>query len=159
MSFFQSVIQADPRFHSTARCADLALLEPVTRAAVLAIQAEAAALGQPVMVFETYRSQERQTLLYAQHATQLKTVGVHHFGLACDLVRLVDGEPSWKPSYMFLGPLAAKHGLVWGGMWSTFKDMDHVQRCIVADQSRLFAQAWYPDANYDALGAVRTKVA
>lgn len=159
MTFFQAVIQADTRYHSTARCADLALLEPVTRAAVLAIQADAAALGRPLLVFETYRSQERQALLFAQHATQLKNVGVHHFGLACDLVCLVDGEPSWKPSYLYLGTLAAKHGLVWGGSWSGFKDMDHVQRCTVTDQTRLFAQAWYPDAAYDALGVAVTKVA
>jgi hypothetical protein len=33
------------------------------------------------MIFETYRSQERQQVLFEQGATQLRTVGVHHHGL------------------------------------------------------------------------------
>jgi len=144
-NFFIDVIQKDIRYHSNARIADLALLEPVTRQAVQNIVRDAAALNLPVMVFETYRSQERQALLFAQHATQLQKVGVHHYGLACDLVRLVDGEPSWKASYTFLGMLAHRYNLVWGGDWSSFIDADHVQRIAVSDQPRLFAGIWYPD--------------
>ena len=106
------------------------------------------------MVFETYRSQPRQASLFAQGATQLKTVGVHHYGLACDLVKNVDGEPSWKGDFTFLGVLAKKHGLIWGGDWgqpgvrNSFPDLDHVQRCTILDQNKLFAGTWYPDDNY-----------
>lgn len=150
MSFYSDVIQKDPRFHSTSRVVDLSLLEPVTRASVQAILA---ASPTPIMVFETYRSQERQAILYAQKATELKTVGVHHYGLACDLVKNIMGDPSWKGDFTFLKKLAEDNGLLWGGDWGnstiihSFVDEDHVQRINVADQNRLFA-GWYPDDSY-----------
>jgi hypothetical protein len=149
-NFYTDVISIDPRFASTVRIYDLALLEPVTRQAVQNIVAAAAAQGLDLMVFETYRSQTRQSLLFNQGASKLRTVGVHHYGLACDLVRLVNGEPSWKVDYSFLGPLANAEGLVWGGDWGapgvrhSFVDSDHVQRCTVEEQAGLFAGTWYP---------------
>ena len=154
-NFYTSVIETDPRFHSTSPINDLSLLEPTMRAAVLAILAESNAAGMPLLAFETYRSQERQAMLFAQGATKLKTVGVHHYGLACDLVKDIGGHPSWKGDFTFLRALAKKHGLIWGGDWGTpnqkhsFIDSDHVQRCTVADQTRLFAGTWYPDTSYN----------
>jgi hypothetical protein len=155
MSFYTETIQQDPRFNSTARIFDLALLEPITRANVQAIIADALAMGQELMIFETYRSQDRQAMLFQQGATKLQKVGVHHYGLAADLVRVVDGEPTWKVDYSFLGPLALKYGLIWGGDWGapevkhSFIDSDHVQRCTVAQQNDLFAGNWYPDDSYN----------
>jgi len=154
-SFFQDVIMNDPRFTSTDRIADLQLLEPVTRAAVLGMIADAAAQGVALMVFETYRSQERQQLLFSQGASQLRTVGVHHFGLACDIVKSVNGQPSWNGDFSFFAALAKGRGLIWGGDWGTplqhhsFHDTDHVQRCAVPMQDALFALHWYPDDDYN----------
>lgn len=149
MSFYDEVIRKSKSFGSTVRCTDLELLEPVTRAAVQAIVQEAAVLGQPLLVFETYRSQERQQQLFKQRATQLHTVGVHHYGLACDLVKDINGEPSWKGPFDFVGMLAVKYGLIWGGTWKGFVDASHVQRITVTDQPRLFAGVWYPDNDYN----------
>jgi hypothetical protein len=154
-NFYTDVIQKDSRFRSTKRVSDPALLEPAMRAAVQAVIADAEAHGIKLMIFETYRSQERQVELFNQHASQLKKVGVHHYGLACDIVKDVNGEPSWKGSFSFLQALAKAHGLIWGGDWGTpnvhhsFQDTDHVQRCSVADQAKLFRGEWYPDANYN----------
>jgi len=53
----------------------------------------------------------------SSEATKLKTVGVHHYGLACDLVKDIAGEPSWKGDFAFLGRLAKKHKMIWGGDW------------------------------------------
>ena len=151
MSFYTAVIQQDARFNSTDRIADLALLEPVTRAAVQAILAASAV---PLMVFETYRSEARQAQLFAKGVTQLRQVGVHGFGLACDIVREVDGQPSWAGDFSFLRALAERYGLIWGGDWGdstkphAFRDYDHVQRINLVDQDRLFAGAWYPDDGY-----------
>jgi hypothetical protein len=153
MSFYLDVITNDPRFLSPKRCADLTLLEPLFRQRVEAILARSAAAGMPLLVFETYRSRERQALLYGQHATKLSTVGVHHYGLACDLVKDIDGF-SWKGSFAFLGVLAAEQGLVWGGDWGspstahTFIDADHVQRIALRDQAKLFSGKWYPGDDY-----------
>lgn len=157
-NFYNEVIRNDPRFCSTAAIADPMLLEPVTRQAVAAIIADAKAGGIDLMIFETYRSQERQGRLFDQGATQLQNVGVHHYGLAGDLVKVVRGEPSWDGDFGFLGRLAKKHGLIWGGDWGSpdkphsFRDYDHVQRCTVADQSRLFSGDWYPAQDYNPYG-------
>jgi hypothetical protein len=154
-SFYTDVISKDARFQSTNRVVDLALLEPKTRELVQSILAASAAAGTKLMVFETFRSQARQIQLFNQGASKLKEVGVHHYGLACDIVRDVDGEPSWKGSFDFLGVLAHKNGLIWGGDWGdpttkhTFIDADHVQRVTLARQVTLFAGTWYPDGDYD----------
>lgn len=153
-NFYESVIKQDARFKSSKRVADPALLEPQTRAAVQAIIADAAVMGLNLVIFETFRSNERQQLLFDQGASKLRKVGVHHYGLACDLVKSIDGEPSWKGSFAFLGDLARHHGLIWGGDWGqantkhTFLDDDHVQRCTLGRQAALFAESWYPDAVY-----------
>jgi hypothetical protein len=155
MSFFTDVVAKDPRFASVQRIHDVALLEPVMRDAVQKIIDDSRVLGFETMVFETFRSQARQQQLFAQHATKLRTVGVHNYGLACDIVKVAGGEPSWKGDFSFLGLLAHKHGLIWGGDWGTpgqhhtFIDAVHVQRCSIARQASLFSGAWYPDASYN----------
>ncbi len=154
-SFYTTVIRRDERFASAGRVADLDLLEPMTRRAVQEIVADADALGIALMVFETYRSTRRQRELARQGASQRRVLSVHHFGLACDLVRTVNGEPSWKGDFTFLGRLARRHGLIWGGDWGEpdrphrFIDAVHVQRIRVGRQRALFARRWYPDATYE----------
>jgi hypothetical protein len=154
-NFYTDVIKKDKRFKSTDRISDPDLLEPTTRKLVQAIVADARAHGIKLMIFETYRSPQRQMALYDQGATKLKKVGVHHYGLACDLVKDINGQPSWKGDFSLLGHLAHEHGLIWGGDWGnpnikhSFIDDDHVQRCTIGRQAALFAGRWYPDANYD----------
>ena len=119
---------------------DLALLEPVTRAAVQAIIDDGKKAGHDLMVFETYRSRELQQINYQRGVTRLKNVGVHHYGLAADIVKVVNGEPSWDGDFDFLRQLAEDHNLVWGGNWGepdqphSFRDYVHVQRITVGDQ-------------------------
>jgi hypothetical protein len=154
-NFYTDVIRKDARFGSLQPIHDLALLEPVTRSKVLAIIADAAAAGIKLMAYETFRRQARQTKLYHQRATKLKTVGVHHYGLACDLIKDIAGEPSWKGDFAFLGRLAKKHRMIWGGDWGSpgarhkFVDSVHVQRCAIPRQKALFAGIWYPGEDYD----------
>ena len=154
-NFFTDVISRDPRFNSEARVSDPLLLEPVTRRLVQQILDAAQQIGIAVMIFETYRSQARQQELFDNGATKLRTVGVHQYGLACDIVRVAGGEPSWKGDFSFLGELAHSSGLIWGGDWGSpdmkhsFVDSVHVQRCTVARQGSLFAGSFYPDDDYN----------
>lgn len=155
MSFYDDVIRCHPEYQSTRRIAAAELLEPATRDAVVNIVRAARGMGLPLYAFETYRSRERQQELFRQGATQLQAVGVHHYGLACDLVRVVDRELRWDVDYAFLGDLARENGMIWGGDWGrrgvtpTFVDAAHLQRVAVEHQPALFAGEWYPDADYD----------
>ncbi len=154
-TFYTDVISHDPRFNSVTRVADASLLEPATRHLVESIVSAAHQMGIDVMIYETYRSPDRQRELFDQGATKLRTVGVHHYGLACDIVRVVGGEPCWKGDFSFLGHLAQSCGLIWGGDWGaphinhSFVDSVHVQRCTVARQGDLLAGTWYPGDTYN----------
>lgn len=154
-NFREDVIRQDPRYTQPRRCSDVDLLEPRTRELILAVVGEARRRGTELMVYETFRSQARQRLLYDRGATRLRTVGVHAYGLACDLVRDVGGEPSWKGDFSLLGELARVHGLVWGGDWGnpgvkhSLVDPVHLQRVSVARQGELFRGTWYPGDDYD----------
>jgi hypothetical protein len=153
--FFTDVIQKSSQFNLSSRVADPELLEPTTRQLVEQILIAAQQMGISLIIYETYRSQARQLELFNSGATRLRAVGVHHYGLACDIVKVVGGEPSWKGDFSFLGQLARSSGLVWGGDWGspdikhTFIDAVHVQRCTVARQAALFAGTWYPDDGYN----------
>lgn len=154
-TFYTDVLSRDARFDSVARVADASLLEPTTRQLIEGIVSAARQIGIEVMLYETYRSQARQQELFNQGATKLRTVGVHHYGLACDIVKVVGGEPTWKGDFSFLGQLAHSSGLIWGGDWGdpsikhSFVDSVHVQRCTVARQAGLFAGTWYPGVDYN----------
>lgn len=154
-NFYADFISRDLRFDSPQRFCDPGLLEPTTRELVYRLLHEAHQIGIELMIYETYRSRQRQLELFNHGATKLQRVGVHHYGLACDIVRLVCGEPSWKGDFSFLGKLAQSCGLIWGGDWGapgvkhTFVDSVHVQRCTVARQGELFAGVWYPDESYN----------
>jgi hypothetical protein len=151
-NFYTDFLVTSPLFHSVDRVSSLEYLEPSFRSIIEVIIEEAGELGHDMVVYETYRSAQRQSELFAQHATQLKVVGCHHYGLACDIVK---AGPSWEGDFYFLGRLANFHGLVWGGPGAgnlNIGDMDHVQMCAFVDQNRLFAGHWYPDDNYVARG-------
>jgi hypothetical protein len=157
-SFYTTVLMKDIRFHSTTPIRDVSLLEPATRDAVMKIITNAGQAGIHFQVLETFRSQELQQLYFEKGVTQLRTVGVHHYGLACDLGIVVAGQVQWKADYSVLGRYAKMFNLVWGGDWGnpaithSFQDDDHVQRIAVADQDKLFDGSWYPDPSYVAPG-------
>lgn len=154
-SFYDTVIRNSPAFRSDVVCKDTALLEPGTRAAVLAMLADAKAQNIDLRLLETYRSQTRQSALFMQHATQLRTVGCHGYGVAADFGVFANGKYAEdnKP-YVFLRVMARKHGLISGQDWGyavegSFVDSGHVQRVPVWRQSVLFSDSWYPPTVYD----------
>src|SRR5258707_5310043 len=143
-NFYTDTIQTDERYHSITAIHDVALLEPGFRTQVAAIVDEAKAANVVLQVLETYRSQELQQIYYDRHVTQLKTVGVHHYGLSCDFGVVIGGKINWDAgAYKVVGTLSEKRGLIWGGRFP-FGDFGHVQGIAVADQPKLFSGAWYP---------------
>ena len=156
MSFYTDVIQKDPRFHSTECIRDLELLEPGMRAAVAKFDAIAKTLGHELVVTETYRSPARQLELYQKKLTELKMVGVHGYGLAVDMMILVNGsklDPNGD-DYNFYATLGRQVGLISGRDWGHehphgWQDSDHLQRIPIFRQTSLFSGEWYPPENYD----------
>lgn len=155
-TFYDTIIRNSSAFRSDAVCKDMAMLEPGTRAAVLALVDEAKQQGHDLRVLETYRSQTRQSALFMRRATQLRVVGCHGYGVAVDFGVFIDGtyQGDNKP-YVFLRELAREHGLVSGQDWGhakegSFVDSGHVQRVPVWRQAGLFGGSWYPPAaGYD----------
>lgn len=155
MSNFYDTIRNSAAFRSDAVCKDMNMLEPGTRAAVLALVADAKAQNIDLRVLETYRSQTRQSALFVKHATQLRVVGCHGYGVAVDFGVFTNGkyEAGNKP-YVFLRQLARKHGLISGQDWGHpktggFVDSGHVQRVPVWRQAALFNGSFYPPVIYD----------
>lgn len=156
MNFFEQVIETSPFLHSTKRVNSMSLIEATTLYLIDEVITDAKKeFDIDLIVYESFRSRERQKQMFDQGVSQLKNVGVHYYGLAADLVPLINGEPNWdKWDFRHLGILARKHGLIWGGDWGTswdehtFHDTDHVQFCSVARQGALFSGSWYPTAEY-----------
>ena len=92
----------------------------------------------------TWRSKERQAELYAQGRTAPGKIVTQIDGTtgksrhqpypaqAVDVAVDIDPGPGkhvvWNPeAYAALGPLAERHGLVWGGNFKSFKDYPHLE--------------------------------
>jgi hypothetical protein len=83
--------------------------------------------GIEVIVFETCRTQERQTALFKEGATKLRVVGAHGYGLAFDVAKKVNCQPSFKGSFSEIGEIGKSLGLTWGGDQGVFSDAAHFQ--------------------------------
>lgn len=155
-SFYDTVIRNSKAFRSDAVCKDVSLLEPGTRAAIAAMLADAKAQDIDLRVLETYRSQTRQSALFMRHATQLRVVGCHGYGVAADFGVFINNvyQGDNKP-YVFLRNMARKHGLISGQDWGHskeggFVDSGHIQTVPVWRQNQLFGGSWYPpEKGYD----------
>lgn len=119
----------------TKACRDLNRLSAKGKIACKMFLEECKKHGLNVLITETYRSQERQSYLYAQGrtrpgkiVTQIKTVGYHNTGNAWDICKNVKGHEYDDPSFFAkCGTIAKKLGIEWGGYWNGFKDTPHFQ--------------------------------
>ena len=89
------------------------------------------------MMFETYRSPERQNELFRKKKTRAKAwQSAHQYGLAIDFVPVMDGKPFWPPPdaecWDRLKAYAEECGLVCDLTW----DRSHVYHPAFADVKR-----------------------
>ncbi|MBI4087077.1 M15 family metallopeptidase [Candidatus Kaiserbacteria bacterium] len=144
MSWYTANIRPSPVYWQTGRSDGLELLYPPFALAILTLFVRARSEGLPVTIYETYRSQERQLQLFNQGATKLKKNGMHHFGIAADIVFLTQsGNPSWAETnnWARIGAIGGALGLEWGGLWSGFVDKPHFQLvpATVSAQAKIVA--------------------
>ena len=92
--------------------------------------------GIKIIVTSTLRDQEYQSKLYAQGRTTLGEVvtnmlliGPHGFGLAYDVVPVVDEQAVWNNNKLWsaIGEEGQKLGLEWGGSWKSIVDKPHFE--------------------------------
>lgn len=128
---------------------DLALLAPEFGAAVTTALGACNSAGLEAMVYEGFRSLERQAWLYAQGRTRdgpivtyasSNLTSWHGYGLAVDIVHR---ERFWEPFgkdaarneawFKQVSEIFKKHGCNWGGDWSK-PDTPHMQwgRCTAS---------------------------
>ncbi len=110
--------------------------------------------GLNVQIYYTFRTKEEQQALYMQGRDTLENVNkarkqaglapisqsenkivtqtkdsAHMYGVAFDFAPVKDGKFQWNDTQQFTkaGKIAESLGLVWGGSWTSFKDMPHVE--------------------------------
>lgn len=93
--------------------------------------------GHNCMIYEGFRSFEEQDSLYAQGRTTPGTIltnakggqSFHNYGVAVDIVFLVNGKPSWSEGFPWseIGRIGKSYGFEWGGDWASFPDRPHLQ--------------------------------
>lgn len=139
-NFFTDIIQTDRRYRTRQIVKDMDLLEPGFREKINRFMADALTEGTDLVPVETFRSRERQEQVFRDGKSQLRTVGTHHYGLAVDFAKRVNGKLTWEGPWSLMPRLASKHGLT-----SLYpNDAGHIQGCTVAQQRELFSGKWYP---------------
>lgn len=126
-------------------------LHPVVAEKARALLALAASEGVHLLITSTLRTFEEQAAVYAQGRTRPgKRVtnarpgqSWHNFGLAFDVVPLVEGKPVWNSCHWNrIGELGRSLGLTWGGDFRSFKDRPHFEyhpNITLAECNRRFA--------------------
>lgn len=147
-NFYTDTLCKSKLFNSNGVVRDVAMLYPPFKEKILNVLSLAKAAGLRVVVFETYRSQARQQTLFKRGATRLKTNGMHHYGVACDIVFLDEkGNPTWteqeRGDWAKLGKIIKSQGLVWGGDWPRFTDKPHAQMPKVQEQPSVVSGKWF----------------
>lgn len=120
-------------------CSSTAQLAPKFVAALLQMLALMRAQGYDPVVYETYRTPERQAFLFGFGRTYDDGRGVvthapdttktwHGYGLAADVISASKEWDAPASFWLALGAAAAKCGLTWGGNWPIIeRDKPHVQ--------------------------------
>ena len=114
---------------------DLADLRPDVRVNVEALLEMCKKQGLNVLITQTVRDNEYQAYLYAQGRTRpgaiitnSRTTTFHGKGLAVDFCRNIKGHEYDDAGFFRNVATIAKHiGFSWGGDWTSFVDMPHLQ--------------------------------
>ncbi len=110
-------------------------LHPTFRTRLVAMIREAEK-GKPCLtITQGLRTYAQQNALYAQGRTKPGKVVTnarggyswHNMSLAADLAFVRKGVVTWDGPWQWLGNLAAKHGLTWGGTFKGLADYGHFQ--------------------------------
>jgi|DewCreStandDraft_4_1066084.scaffolds.fasta_scaffold64100_2 hypothetical protein len=110
----------------------LEALHPYFRDKVIELISRARKKGIELAVVETYRTRAKQ-MEYKSMGNKYTRTGAgaskHQYGLAVDLVPIVNGEPQWHNRALWykVGIIGERLGLRWGGRWRRPYDPGHFE--------------------------------
>jgi peptidoglycan L-alanyl-D-glutamate endopeptidase CwlK len=129
-------------------------LHPEVRAKAERLSALCRDSGLPLLVTETWRTEEEQDALYAKGRTAPGKVvtnckypySAHCWGVAFDFCRNVKGREYDTSDDFFqrVGQLGKSIGLFWGGDFKSFKDMPHFEHpsYVVNNSVKTLVEKW-----------------
>ena len=124
--------------YNTRNKEELSYLDPIAKDIADRVYKEWETNGEEVLITDAYRSNDEQDALYAKGRTEPGPVvtnasggySLHNYGVAIDIVPITpNGEADWSDydSFERLANVAKKHGMEWGGDWTSFPDAPHLQ--------------------------------
>ena len=111
---------------------DLNSLHPYFRDRILELIARCKTKGIELVVVEGYRTRAKQSE-YQNMGKKYTRTGAgkskHQYGLAVDLVPIVNGKAQWhnKALWLKVGVIGERLGLRWGGRWRKLYDPGHFE--------------------------------
>lgn len=111
---------------------DLNALHPYFRDKAIELINRCRQKGIELAIVETYRTHAKQTE-YKSMGRKYTRSGAgkskHQYGLAIDVVPIVNGEPVWHNKYLWrrVGVIGEQLGLRWGGRWRSLYDPGHFE--------------------------------
>ena len=111
---------------------DLSALHPYFRDKVMELISICKSKGIELAIVETYRTVAKQNEYKTLGKIYTRTSGgrsKHQYGLAIDVVPVIDSVPSWHNEAVWtkVGPVGEKLGLRWGGRWRHPYDPGHFE--------------------------------
>lgn len=130
---------------------NLARVNPQLANRIRLMAAELREQGITIRVTSGLRTFAEQDALYAQGRTKPGPIvtnarggqSLHNYGLAVDVVPIVNGQPKWdvpESVWQKIGAAGKRQGMEWGGDWTNFKDRPHFQMTAGKSISTLLAE-------------------
>jgi hypothetical protein len=141
--------------------ADVNALHPYFRDRIRQLIADCKAKGIELAIVESFRTHAKQNEYRGMGKAYTNSTGgksKHQYGLAVDVVPMVNNKPVWDNRALWLkvGATGEKLGLRWGGRWKSPYDPAHFEWAggltavnLAAGQSPLVPQEEYPCIDED----------
>jgi D-alanyl-D-alanine carboxypeptidase len=112
--------------------ADVNSLHPFFRDKVIELIRLCRRRGIELRIVESFRTRAKQAEYYSMGKKYTRSQGGisrHQYGLAVDLVPIINGEPGWdnKNLWKKIGLVGESLGLRWGGRWRSLYDPAHFE--------------------------------
>lgn len=111
---------------------DLQALHPYFRDKIIQLIENCKTKGIEISVVESFRTRAKQAEYFGMGRKYTRSAGgksKHQYGLACDVVPIVDGSAQWDDKVLWrrVGMEGEKLGLRWGGRWRNPYDPAHFE--------------------------------